>query len=348
MSLSNSLLRTIAVVLVALLVLKYTKTLTAPIVLALTLGVILSPILETASRRNIPQALAAACATICTIGGIAGVVLILAPAVEEALEAIPRAMGAIRDSLSTVLAIGRYIEEVGQEVGAALGTEPGESVGASELPSAMDAILFAPQLAAQALIFLGTLFFFLLGRDDIYSWVATIFAGVDGSSEVQQTIRSADRSVSRYFITITGINAVLGLAVTVGLYLFGVPSPASWGVAAFFLNYLLYLGPGIFAVALLIMGHVQFDGLMSFGPMVMFLAMNFSEGYLLTPSLVGARLAINPLVIFLALATGLWLWGVIGGIVALPLLVWVLAAGRLVTWSESYDETHRTARTAGD
>ncbi|QIE43387.1 AI-2E family transporter (plasmid) [Rhodobacteraceae bacterium SC52] len=335
MSISNSLLRTLAVVLVALAVLKVTKVLSAPILLALVVGVILSPVIESATRRKIPVAIAAAGTTLGSIAAIVGGLAFLAPAIEQALLEIPRAAAAMRGTLDGLLAFGQGIDQVTQDVGKVLGTETGDAaVASADLPSAMDAALFAPQIMGQALIFLGTLFFFLLTREDIYVWAGGLFSKTSDGKDVQSVIRNADRSVSRYFMTITAINIILGLCVTIGLYIFGAPWPVSWGLAAFLLNYVLYLGPAAFAIALLVMGHIQFQGLLSFGPMVMFLAMNFTEGYLLTPSLVGHRLRINPLVIFLALALGLWLWGIVGGIVALPLLVWVLAAAGLVSWYE--------------
>lgn len=336
MNISNALLRTLAVALIALAVLKITKTLSAPILLAFVVGVILSPIIEAASRRRIPVPIAAAGTTLGSIAIIVGGMALLAPAIEQAFLEVPRAASAMRGTLDSLLALGEGIDEVSQEVGEALGNASGEADSVpADIPSAMDAALYAPQIMGQALIFLGTLFFFLLTREDIYVWAGRVFSKTPDGQDVQAVIRNADRSVSRYFMTITAINIILGLCVTIGLYAFGAPWPVSWGLAAFLLNYVLYLGPAAFAVGLLVMGHIQFQGLLSFGPMVMFLAMNFTEGYLLTPSLVGHRLQINPLVIFLALALGLWLWGIVGGIVALPLLVWVLAAAGLVSWYEN-------------
>lgn len=92
------------------------------------------------------------------------------------------------------------------------------------------------------------------------------------------------------------------------------------------LNFFLYLGPALFALALLVGGIIEFDGLMSYGPMAMFICMNFIEGNFLTPSLVGMRLSLNTLLVFVTIMVGLWLWGPVGGIVSLPVLVWFLAA----------------------
>lgn len=255
-----------------------------------------------------------------------------APLIQEAITEIPVVIDAVRESLAGVLRVGEQIERVSKEVEEVIGSSSPAANG-QPLPSVIDAALVAPQIAAQALIFLGTLFFFMLTRDSIYDWAADTFSNPGKSEKVKRIIRAADRSVSRYFLTITAINFLLGCAVTAGLYAFGFSTPAAWGLAAFLLNYLLYLGPMLFAVALLVVGHLMFSGLMSFAPMAMFLMMNFFEGYLITPTFVGHRLAINPLVIFLTLTVGLWLWGVVGGIISLPVLVWILAAMGVIEWT---------------
>ncbi|MCA8884503.1 MAG: AI-2E family transporter [Rhodobacteraceae bacterium] len=329
MRLSSNLLQVSLAVLIALATLKVTKQISAPILLALTTGVILSPVVERAARSRIPPA---AVALTVTFGACCTVVLcalLIAPAVEEAIHELPMVVTRFQTSLDGLLAIGRNIEEVSKEVSEAVSAGPGDGGGA-DLPSTLDAILFAPQIAAQGLIFLGTLFFFILTRRQIYHWLGTVLPASTGHTPTEEILLFADRSVSRYFVTITLINALLGIAVGLCVYGFGLPSPTTWGVAAFLLNYLLYLGPALFAGALLVAGHMQFSGLMSFAPMASFLLLNLLEGYFLTPSILGQRLAINPLLIFTTLTVWLWLWGPTGGIIALPVLIWALTLAGLL------------------
>lgn len=333
MAVLNTHLRTLVIVLIALVILKVSKFIAAPIALALVLGVILSPMAEAAAKWKIPGAVMAMVTSVVALALIVGMLIGFAPLVQEAISEVPAVIDAVRESLSGLLRVGEQIERVSKEVEEAIGAGSQTGSDGQALPTVIDAALVAPQIAAQALIFLGTLFFFMLTRDSIYEWVANTFSTPGKSEKVQRIIRSADRSVSRYFLTITAINFLLGCAVTAGVYFFGFASPPVWGLAAFLLNYLLYLGPMMFAVALLVVGHLMFSGIASFGPMAMFLMLNFLEGYLITPTFVGARLAINPLVIFLTLTLGLWLWGVVGGIVSLPVLVWILAAMGVIEWS---------------
>ena len=105
----------------------------------------------------------------------------------------------------------------------------------------------------------------------------------------------------------------------------GIPNPILWGAAAFILNFVLYLGPVMLLVALGVAGFTEFNGAYSLLPALAYFLLNMTEAQFVTPTLVGQRLQLNPLVVFLAILFGLWLWGPIGGIVSLPLLVWVTA-----------------------
>ncbi len=134
----------------------------------------------------------------------------------------------------------------------------------------------------------------------------------------------ADRLVSRYFLTITMINAALGTGVALMLTGLGLPGAAQWGLLAFFANFVVYLGPAVFAGAMVLAGTAAFDGPTALAPAAFYLFLNFTEGQFITPSLVGQTMQINPLAVFLSVIFGLWLWGAAGGIVAIPLLVWIL------------------------
>jgi len=128
--------------------------------------------------------------------------------------------------------------------------------------------------------------------------------------------------VSRYFLAISTVNAGFGIAVLIAMTVLGMPYPVLWALATFLMNYLLYLGPALVAVAVLLVGFFVFDGVMVLVPMAVFLSLNVIEAQFVTPTFVGRQMRVNPLMVFLSLIFWLWLWGPIGGIVAIPLLVW--------------------------
>jgi len=103
-----------------------------------------------------------------------------------------------------------------------------------------------------------------------------------------------------------------------------MPAPIIWGIGAALLNFILYAGPMVVVAALLLAGLIVFDGLMIFAPAAIFLMLNMFEAQFVTPSMVGRHISVNPLLIFVSLVIWLWIWGPIGGIVAIPVLVMVL------------------------
>lgn len=137
-------------------------------------------------------------------------------------------------------------------------------------------------------------------------------------------VREIQHSITVYLATITIINVVLGLVVAVAMYLLEMPNPLLWGVVAGLLNYVPYLGPAITALILAFAAALSFPTL---GEAVLvpatFVAITVVEAYFITPFAVGNRLTLNPLLIMLALIIWFWLWGIIGALLTVPILVCV-------------------------
>jgi predicted PurR-regulated permease PerM len=117
---------------------------------------------------------------------------------------------------------------------------------------------------------------------------------------------------------------MFGLVVGLAMFLLGVPQPHLWGALAAVLNFALFVGPVVMALILLGVGLATFaDPLLMVAPPLIFVVLNFIEGQFVTPSVLGARLALNPLAVFVTIAFWLWLWGPIGAFLAVPILILV-------------------------
>ena len=139
-------------------------------------------------------------------------------------------------------------------------------------------------------------------------------------------LQSIEREISRYVLTISVINAVVGLVFAGALYWLGVPLQEAllWGTMAALLNFAPYVGPLIGIVLMLLMGFVTFDELWpSLVPAAIYLGLHTLEGQIVTPIVLGRRMALSPLVLILALMVFGWLWGIVGLLLAVPLLVCV-------------------------
>ncbi len=294
----------------------------APLLLALVLGVVISPATDKIEGLGVKRSISAFLALIATLAAIVALGLLLGPVISDAIEMAPRMRGELREIAVSMRPALESVTDLQETIEQTLATGDASSAPKEEpvaVPNLMDAIWYAPGLAAQAMIFIGTFYFFLLSRNDIYRYVHLDDTNVDTAA-----LRRAEGEVSRYFMTITAINATFGCLIGLVMTVLGMPSPVLWGLAAFLVNYVLYLGPAALACALLLAGFIVFDGLASILPAAIYLGLNATEGQFVTPGLVGKHMSINPLLVFVSLVFWLWLWGPLGGIIAIPLLVWGL------------------------
>ncbi|RMA43081.1 AI-2E family transporter [Rhodophyticola porphyridii] len=305
--------------------LKLASAILAPILLALVMGVVLSPVTRRIDRLGAPRALSAFLALFASILFLLALFVLLEPLLSNAIRRAPIIWEELREIVSNIRYALRGLDQVSAEVATALNDSPQAATGTGDaaeeeiaLPSITDALFLAPGFAAAVMIFVGTLYFFLLARREVYDWISSSPSFPLTTSDMLE----AEREVSRYFLTITVINGCFGLLVTGVMLLLGMPYAPLWGFVAFLVNFILYLGPAVFALALLLGGLIAFEGPMSFAPAAAYLLMNMTEGQFVTPALVGRQMSVNPLMVFLSLVCWLWLWGPIGGVIAIPLLVW--------------------------
>ncbi|WP_322867919.1 AI-2E family transporter [Aquicoccus sp. G2-2] len=311
------------------------ESIAAPTALALVTGIVLSPLSYFWERRGFSPLIGALLGLVGTLVIVAGLMLTFQPVIARLVEQAPKVWSDMRDAIEFVQHFVRGMQEAREEVekvvtpaadaasklsNAGDAAPKGEGLG---LPTVSDALLAAPAVLSQILIFAGVLFFFLLTRRNLYDWVASQLPG-GNTDHPRASLREAENLVSRYFLTITLINAGLGVVTAGMLQIYGMPGAAGLGVVAFLLNFILYLGPAVFFCSLVFAGIGVFDGVMVVLPALTFLGLNTIEGQLVTPTLVGRHMQLNPLVVFLALVFGIWLWGPLGGIVAIPVVLWLL------------------------
>ena len=321
----------IAVIVIAVLmcfgVLKLAGDILAPMVLGIVAGVILAPVTDFLERWKIPPGVASAIVLAMGISAVAVIVVLLEPLVWRVVDELPSIKWEIRSIIEQFRGVIRGLDAMNEEVGQALGTETnqdGEGKGKGPIPDPTATLLLAPLVLAQVLIFAGTLFFFLLTRRGIYVWVSTWIGDRRDTVIIKKRFTTAERLVARYFLTISIINAGLGASLAALMMVIGLPGPLIWGVVAAMLNFILYLGPIMVIGGLLLAGLIAFEGLMVFAPAAIFLCLNMIESQFVTPAMVGKHISVNPLLIFASLVVWLWMWGPIGGIVAIPVLVIVL------------------------
>jgi predicted PurR-regulated permease PerM len=311
-------------ILAAFYTLYFTRSFVLPIVLALLLNFLLSPVVRFLKKLHIPEALGAAIVVFGLLGAIGlGIYELSGPAYEWAQQA-PRSLrkveGKIQDfkrpvqTMSKATAQVEKITQVGgtQQAPVAVQTE---SLGERLFSRTTDF------LAAGSVVFI--LLFFLLASGDMFlRKLIRVLPRLGDKKRAVEIARQIESDISAYLATITMINGCLGLATWGAMALLGVPNPLLWGVLAWATNYIPYLGAMVMYAVLTMVGFLSFDtaahALMVPGA---FGVLNILESYLLTPLMLGRRLTLNPVVIFLGLTFWGWIWGVTGAILAVPIMV---------------------------
>jgi predicted PurR-regulated permease PerM len=309
-------------------VLYYARGFFLPLILALLVTLAFMPVVRALSRRGIPP-VATAIMVVLGIGvAIVGLALLLAEPTSRMLTEAPQIISELRNRfsgggegpLSKLSEASRQIQEMAEG-------PPGEPGAPQKVVLAQPGII---SWAADTLSGIGgtlgaTLLFvvFLLSSGDLFlQKLVRILPTLSDKKRSLRVVHDVESEVSRYLFTITLINFGFGAAVGLSMAAIGMPNPVLWGVGAALLNYIPYLGALIGMALAGAIGLITFPTLaMAALPPLAYFICNAIEGSVVTPLTLGRRLELNPVAILVALAFGGWMWGVVGALIGVPLLV---------------------------
>ncbi|HVR97236.1 MAG TPA: AI-2E family transporter [Thermoanaerobaculia bacterium] len=302
-----------------------TQAFLLPIVLSLLLSSLLSPVVRFLRQLHIPNGLGAALVVFGMIGSIGwGVYELAGPAYEWAEQAprslrrLERKLRDFKKPVQTMSKATAQVEKITQVGGG--GTPRTVAVQTETLGERM--FSQATELAAGAVVMVTLLYFLLASGDMFLRKLIRVLPRLSDRKRAVEIARQIQSDISAYLFTITLINIALGLAVWGLMTLIGVPNPLLWGVLAAITNYIPYLGAIVMIAVLAMVGFLTFENtgqaLMAPGA---FVGLNILESYLVTPLVLGRRLTLNPVVIFLSLTFWGWLWGIAGALLAVPIMV---------------------------
>lgn len=312
----------------ALALLYFARAAFIPIALALLFALLLSSPVEALHRHRVPRAFSAVVILLAFLSVVwAAIVLLRGPA-QDWLAAAPRTASLIQRKLGPAARLMQRIDVVTTRAGHL--TDPAANGSAASkapvavAPAADSETVFAETRAAMVstmTVVVLTLFLLTAGAPVLARMSAT-FASHTHAVQVLLVIRAVRREVGRYYATIALINVGLGLATFGAMWALGMPNPLLWGVVAGVLNFIPYIGSATTFIILTIVAFVSFDGAGRILAVAgSYLALATIEGQVVQPLLVGQRLELNPIIVFLALWFGGWFWGIPGIILAIPSLV---------------------------
>jgi predicted PurR-regulated permease PerM len=251
---------------------------------------------------------------------------------------VPKSMARIELALSELrrplLAATHATEQIAKLANVEGEDKPQRVVDAG--PSRIAQMLSATPAALASLVAtLLLIFIFLLHGDALLRKFVELAPALRLKKDIVLATRSAQHELSTYVLTIAAINTVFGLLTAAALWWLGVDDPLLWGGVAAVLNFAPFVGPMITVSVLVVVGFARFETpLAALSVPGVFLVLHLLEGQLVTPWFVGRRLALDPVMVFLALMLFGWLWGVAGLLLAMPLLNCVrIVAERIPAWN---------------
>jgi predicted PurR-regulated permease PerM len=242
-----------------------------------------------------------------------------------------------------------FFDEISTTLSQATGKEDQSASAVNLSSSSIVTVILSvlTPLISQSLIFVVALVFHLIYQRDIQSGILLAFQNDSARQMAKDILKDIRVNTSIYFGTLTVVNICLGIATTVMTWLVGLPHPFLWGMLAAVMNFIPYLGAAIVIATLFVVGLIAFAALSHavIAPLA-YLGITILEGQVITPTLIGHRLTINPFLVFLAVAIWTWMWGPVGAFLGVPILLCGMVALRRLSSTGSENASLRT--TAAD
>lgn len=332
-----------------------------PVTLAMLLFFVFSPFRRLMQRLGVGAAATAAIVSLGLVISVAGIGLVISGPVNQLIEDAPQISTRLEQRFDELRANFRGIERAAAKIDEITGggqDKTPDEVGADDIPpaatltgtlsspalpgepvrpeqqiqvevttapegSALASVLnLGPAFFGQIVFTLFLLFFLISSGDLLYLKIVQSFDTMREKRAAYVALREIEDRLGTYLGAITLINACLGVAVGLTMWAWGMPSPVLFGLAAFLLNYVPYLGSVGGVIIATLVALFVFDDL--FTPLMVggsYLLLTSVEGQLITPYFVSRRLQLNTVVVFLTVALWAWLWSVLGMIIAVPVLV---------------------------
>jgi len=311
-----------------------------PVLAAILLALVFRPVRRGLNRVGFSDGAAALLITLALVAGLAGLVTALAQPVSEWIDDAPqialqieRKLENLQGTVEAVNEAARKIDELAEGAGASAAAQIDTSIPDGEQSVQIEVsestgniatqiATIAPLVLGQIVFTLVLLFFVLASGDLLRRRIVEVIPKLSDKKRALDIADDIERRLGRYLFTITAINAGLGVTVGLAMWALGMPDPLLFGVSAFILNYMPYVGAIVgtasaFAIGLVALPDMWFAVVAA----AVYFGCTSIEGQFVTPYFVGRSLKLNPVVVFLSVAFWAWLWSLVGMVVAVPMLV---------------------------
>jgi predicted PurR-regulated permease PerM len=222
----------------------------------------------------------------------------------------------MREPIDTLQRFLQQVEDIGETA------PPANAAASSPSPTLLTRLFTGTRNFASGFFTTVLFLFFLLVSGDIFLHrLVEILPRFGNKRQVVEISPQIESDISAYLVTITIMNAAMGIAMALAMWLTGVGDPILWGTMAFLLNYVPILGTALGALIFLLAGLLTIDSLwQALLPTGLYLGFHLIEGETVTPMLLARRFTLNPAVVVISLVFWFWMWGIPGAILSVPML----------------------------
>ncbi len=297
-----------------------------PVTVAIVLSLMLVPVLEWLERHRVPAGLAALLSMLLLVAVANAVLVMIVLPATDWVRLVPANAERIRSNIAPILDAFNQLDKLSNQVAGAVGQQAASASAkmSAEQPTSIVSLIAtsAPSVLIETFFALLLVFFLLSGWTEMREKAIRDRETLTGSLRMARLLRDMVSGTAAYLVTVAAINVALGAVVALIVWMLGMPTPLMWGGLAALFNFVPYVGP------IIVVGLLGVGGLITFGeplpallPAGAFLACHLIEANFVTPQIVGRRLTMSPIAILLALSFWGWVWGTVGALVSVPLLI---------------------------
>jgi predicted PurR-regulated permease PerM len=296
-----------------------------PVVAAIVLQFMVAPAMRQLVRWHVAPPISAA---IIVIGLatmlILGIYHLTSPAAAW-LDRVPEVSTRIQEKLRVVREPVQQVAKASEQVERAT-TITGETTNVQvtlRRPGLLEQLAGGMRSALFGISVTLVVLYFLLATGDLFRLkLVRVIQRFEDKKRALLTLTDIEHQVSIYLSTQTLINLGLGTAVGGVLWWLGVPNPGLWGLMVAIANFIPFFGFIIAAGVLMAVSLLSFESFWwALAAPGAYAALKVAEGNFVSPNILGRSLTLNPLVIILSLLFWSWLWGPVGALLAVPILV---------------------------
>ena len=307
--------------------LQFSRALLLPVTLAIVVGMMMAPLVKGLARIRISPWIASLLLVSVFFVALCTLIVVVSGLVSEWVAKNSEMGATLRYKLQLLERPLAALHDIQNGLSGSLGIDPGAfkfDVSSTIITPLLS--ILTPAIA-QLLLFFATLLFFLASHQNFRRYLIALSEKRKDRLRILRIFNDVERNLSRYVGTLTLINIAIGALTATMAALVGLPTPIALGVLAFGLNFVPLIGPTIMTTVLFAVGLVAFPsiGYALLAPAI-FIAQSVIEGQFVTPNIVGRRMTVNPFAIFLSVAFWVWLWGPLGALLAMPLLIVLMVA----------------------